>query len=114
MNPNIDVKDWLAAAETNRADNPASPACDCCPQRPTKPEPPTSTSVTRPAHYTFSRVECREAIREMLGEDGYQAFLRGNVTKYVWRLGRKGSPKADAMKARQYIDWLIAMMPEDT
>lgn len=116
MNPNVNVQDWLVALtatrDTEAADDPARPQCVCCPTTP-KPEPLTSASPARPAHYAFDRIECREAIREMLGDDGYQAFLRGNITKYVWRLGRKASPKADAMKARLYLDWLIAMMPED-
>ena len=185
MNPNVNVQDWIAkltdakltdAQLAEMADDPARPACSCCPPRPeatasAKPmrragrysingrftervgvalcrvaqnsvvmghhidlypglDHPVAvcdqaievgdivgfepvSSPARPAHYAFDRVECREAIREMLGDDGYQAFLRGNITRYVWRMFKKGSPKTDAMKARQYLDWLIAMMPED-
>lgn len=69
---------------------------------------PTSVDpVERPAHYTQGDVECIDAIKAQLTPDEYRGFLRGQVAKYGWRLGRKGSPLEDAMKAQWYIARLV-------
>lgn len=69
---------------------------------------PTSVdSVERPAHYTQGDVECIDAIKAQLSPDEYRGFLRGQVAKYNWRLGRKGSALEDAMKAQWYLSRLV-------
>jgi hypothetical protein len=62
--------------------------------------------VHRPSHYTSGAVECIDAIEAALGPEGFIAFLRGQVIKYNWRLGRKDAPPQDAGKAKWYMDKL--------
>jgi hypothetical protein len=63
--------------------------------------------VNNPAHYTAGAIECIDAIREALGHEGFVAFLRGQVIKYQWRLGRKDNARQDADKARWYAERLV-------
>lgn len=63
--------------------------------------------VDHPEHYCKGRIECIEAIRSALGDEGHAAFLRGQVLKYIWRLPHKGAALQDAKKARWYLDRLI-------
>lgn len=58
--------------------------------------------VNNPAHYTAGAIECIDAIAAALGEDGFVAYLRGQVIKYQWRLGLKDAPAQDAAKAEWY------------
>lgn len=66
-----------------------------------------SDPVDHPAHYTSGPIECIDAIRAAVGSDGFKAYLRGNIMKYVWRAGRKDDAVQDLKKARWYIDRLI-------
>lgn len=63
--------------------------------------------VERPAHYTQGDVECIDAIKAQLSPDEYRGFLHGQVAKYNWRLGRKGSAYHDARKAHWYLTRLV-------
>lgn len=58
--------------------------------------------VKSPRHYTSGKVECIDAIESALGQEGFLAFLRGQVIKYQWRLGMKDSAAQDAGKAQWY------------
>lgn len=58
--------------------------------------------VNHPAHYTAGEIECIDAIAAALGREGFIAYLRGQVMKYTWRLGRKGDAGEDARKAEWY------------
>ena len=54
-----------------------------------------------------SQIECREAIKAALGDEGYVAFCRGCIIKYAWRTGRKGTvadAARDLSKAAEYAD----------
>ena len=70
--------------------------------------------VQRPEHYaaTDNGIECIDAIRAALGRDGFIAFLRGQVIKYSWRLGKKGSAVTDAEKAQWYQAKLVEVLHE--
>jgi hypothetical protein len=57
--------------------------------------------IERPKHYTQGAVECIDAIEAALGREQFIGFLRGQVIKYQWRLGRKAGG-GDAGKARWY------------
>lgn len=63
--------------------------------------------VNKPPHYTAGAVECIDAIEAALGPEGFIAFLRGQVIKYTWRLGRKDAALQDAQKAASYQARLI-------
>lgn len=66
--------------------------------------------VLYPGHYMANgyaedSIECIDAIRAALGEEGFKAYCRGNVIKYSWRAGRKGDGSVDMAKAAQYAAW---------
>lgn len=59
--------------------------------------------VNHPPHYQSERgVECIDAIRAALGDDGFVAYCRGNAMKYVWR--QKIDPAEDLRKAAWYLE----------
>ena len=68
-----------------------------------------SDPVRNPAHYTAGSIECVDAIREALGEDGFRAWCRGCSIKYLWRAGRKGDATEDLRKAA----WFAQMAAGD-
>ena len=59
-----------------------------------------------PDHYKTSTIECIDAMRAMLGDEGFKAYLRGTIFKYNWRLGRKDDPKVETEKMYTYLGWL--------
>lgn len=70
-------------------------------------EHPLDALVHAPAHYNQGSIEAIDAIREVLGADGFVAFCRGNALKYMWRMGHKGEPTQDAEKAAVYLRWAV-------
>lgn len=60
--------------------------------------------VDHPQHYggADDPYECIKVIEAVLGKAGYAIWLRGEVLKYTFRIGKKGEPKADAGKLRFY------------
>ena len=61
-----------------------------------------SEQVNHPAHYNQGGIECIDAIEAALGSSGFIGFLRGQVIKYNWRIGLKGSATEDSKKAAWY------------
>lgn len=68
-----------------------------------------SKAVEHPAHYNAGGIECIDAIEAALAcqRDPVQAFLTGQVLKYLWRWPLKGGVE-DLKKARFYLERLIA------
>lgn len=62
--------------------------------------------VNHPPHYTQGGIECIDAIEAALGPYGFRAFLRGQVLKYLWRVGLKGDAAEDLAKAAWYLNRL--------
>lgn len=66
----------------------------------------TSTAVedmvNRPSHYNYGDIECIDAIRAMLGEEGFVAYCKGNALKYTWRAGLKSNESEDLKKSVWY------------
>lgn len=54
-------------------------------------------NINHPDHYTSHNIghECIDITQ-------YQTFCTGNVIKYLWRYGGKGTPLEDLRKARWY------------
>lgn len=65
-----------------------------------------SEQVDHPAHYNQGKIECIEALESALGPEQFIGFLRGQVIKYQWRLGRKDASAQDAAKANWYGKYL--------
>jgi len=66
--------------------------------------------VERPAHYQGD-IECIDAIKAQLSDEEWRGYLRGQVAKYNWRLGRKDALDQDARKLRWYASWLCSVGP---
>ncbi|KKL93755.1 hypothetical protein LCGC14_1871530 [marine sediment metagenome] len=58
--------------------------------------------VNRPSHYNYGDIECIDAIRAMLGEEGFVSYCKGNALKYTWRAGLKSNEAEDLKKAVWY------------
>lgn len=54
-----------------------------------------------------------DAIKAAMTPEEYRGFLRGNVMKYLWRLGKKGAALPDAKKADEYLGWLIEELEKE-
>ena len=59
-------------------------------------------NVNHPKHYGQGKIECLEYIEDMLTEEEYIGYLRGNITKYNHRFRYKGRAKEDLEKAEFY------------
>jgi hypothetical protein len=60
-----------------------------------------------PSHYKTDGCECIDAIRSMLGKDGFIAYCRGTIIKYHWRCGKKDDPAMEVSKAAVYTQWIL-------
>ena len=67
---------------------------------------PAHDPVTTPAHYTGGEIECKDAMRAMVGHEGMMNFWQCCAFKYLWRYRKKNGVE-DLEKARQCLDYLI-------
>ena len=69
-------------------------------------------SVNHPSHYTNGSIECIDAIETVLYsyEDPVDAFLVGQVIKYLWRAPSKENYEQDLRKAKWYLDRLVSSL----
>lgn len=72
----------------------------------------TNDPVYHPAHYTQGEIECWDAARTFLGDEGFIAALRFQVNKYNWRLGSKDARLRDAAKLANYANKLLEVVTE--
>lgn len=68
-------------------------------------------AVNHPSHYQ-GKIECIEAIRAALGDEGVILHCRGTAMKYIYRTGKKGSAKEDLEKAVWYLNYAIKILGE--
>ena len=61
--------------------------------------------VNHPEHYNKAGIETIDALEAMLG-DGFEAYLQGNIAKYLWRYRYKNGIE-DLKKAEWYLRKLI-------
>lgn len=67
-----------------------------------------SDNVNHPPHCIQTEIECiDDAIKAALGADGFLAFCKGQVIKYLWRAEHKGNRIEDLRKAQWYMEKLI-------
>lgn len=71
--------------------------------------PSKNDMVNHPKHYTSSGIECIDAIEAALSSysDPKDAFLVGQVIKYLWRAPLKGTYEQDIKKAQWYLNKLV-------
>ncbi len=67
--------------------------------------------INHPRHYNESGIECIDALQAMLG-DGFNAYLQGNIAKYLWRFKYKNGIE-DLKKAQWYLNKLIEVYDDD-
>ena len=65
-------------------------------------------AVNSPLHYKSGGIEAIEGIEASMGPEAFAGYLKGSVTKYLWRYEKKGKPLEDLKKARWFLDRLIA------
>ena len=52
--------------------------------------------------------EChKDKWAESMTDEGFKAYCKGNVQKYLWRYEMKGKPAEDLKKAQWYLNKLI-------
>jgi hypothetical protein len=66
-----------------------------------------SDLINHPPHYKHGDIECIAAIKAALGDDGFRAYCKGNVIKYLWRAEHKGNSDEDYGKADWYMRRLL-------
>lgn len=68
-------------------------------------------NVNHPTHYTSTKIETIEIIRDKLTAEAFEGFCIGNVLKYVTRYKLKNGLE-DLKKARWYLDKIIRVKEE--
>ena len=76
--------------------------CESCHREAMREINSNADPVNRPAHY-MGDIECVDAIRAALGDEGLRFFCLGNAMKYIWRADRKGARDQDMAKALWYL-----------
>lgn len=70
-------------------------------------------NVNHPKHYE-GKIECINAMQEVLGKDGTISFCIGNAFKYIWRCRKKHeTPMEDLKKCRWYIDKALELLESE-
>lgn len=67
--------------------------------------------VNHPPHYTTGSVECIDALRAALGDEGFIGYCTGNAIKYLWRFQRKNGEQ-DIKKAIWYCQKLSEVIAD--
>lgn len=63
--------------------------------------------VNNPNHYKlFGTTEVIDLIKELLTEEEFRGYLKGNVLKYRLRAGKKDNVEQDINKALKYEKWI--------
>lgn len=63
-------------------------------------------SAKTSSHYQVGTKQPIEIMQEVMTQEEFQGFLRGNVIKYSLRLGHKDAAVKEAAKIEQYAKWL--------
>ena len=70
-------------------------------------DPLKNDAVNCPGHYLQGDVECIDAIKAAVtGKPAYEAWLVGQVIKYLWRYNFKNGSE-DVEKAQFYLNRLV-------
>jgi len=74
-------------------------------------EPEVKDNVNNPSHYGQGSIEAIDYIEDMLTEEEYVGYLRGNIAKYLHRWRYKNGVE-DLKKAQWYLNRLIETQKE--
>ena len=70
-----------------------------------------SENVNHPSHYKTGQIECIDYMQDMLTEEEFRGFIKGNVLKYIAREKHKNGDE-DLRKAKWYLDRLISRLED--
>lgn len=64
--------------------------------------------VNSPVHYKLEGlgIEVIHIIENILGTEGFKAYCKGNVIKYILRASKKNGVE-DLKKAKKYIEYIL-------
>ena len=73
-----------------------------------------NNNIKSPEHYKLEglNIESIDVIRATLGKEGFKAFCKGNIMKYLIRAERKNGLE-DYKKAKTYLDWYLEECEEE-
>ena len=74
-------------------------------------EPEVKDNVNNPSHYGQGDIEAIDYIEDILTEEEYVGYLRGNIAKYLHRWRYKNGLE-DLKKAQWYLNRLIETQEE--
>ena len=57
-------------------------------------------------HYKMGDIECIDYMKQVLTQDEFIGYLRGNCIKYMHRMNYKDTPQSNADKLAVYSQWL--------
>ncbi len=63
-----------------------------------------------PDHYVINPMHVEDILDIVESMGDMHGFCRGNILKYLYRAGKKGSSLEDLLKARDYLDRYIAVV----
>jgi len=66
--------------------------------------------VNHPKHYNRGGIECIDAMKSCMSDEEIIGFCKGNVIKYLWRLGAKDEALQEVKKAQWYLTELIKVL----
>lgn len=64
-------------------------------------------------HY-FGSIEPLELMQAQMTSEAFKGFLRGNIIKYVSRMGKKDPEEKEATKVLRYAQWLLKVTKGET
>lgn len=73
----------------------------------------TETSKNYDEHYQTEHQPI-EVMQANMTHDEFIGYLKGNITKYILRMGRKDDVKKEAAKIRRYAQWLEQVVNGET
>lgn len=83
--------------------------CNTCESNVETPETPESPNIiSAPAHYTYSKYQPKDVIREWRLN-----FNLGSAVKYIARAGRKDDIIQDLKKAKQFLEFEIEALENE-
>lgn len=67
-----------------------------------------NNNIKSPKHYRLEglNIESIDVIKATLGKEGFKAFCKGNIMKYLIRAEKKNGLE-DYKKAKTYLDWYL-------
>ena len=66
----------------------------------------SDTSTSAPSHYSRLTPQTIQRLQDVLSDEEFQGFCRGNVIKYAERMRYKDEPSKEAKKIIDYAKWL--------